>query len=54
MKIELTPKQRQSREAFRAFADQEIVPHADQYYESEQIPSALIEKLALRGYLGAV
>ena len=54
MKIELTPKQRESREAFRAFADQEIVPHADQYDESEQIPSDLIEKLARQGYLGAV
>jgi alkylation response protein AidB-like acyl-CoA dehydrogenase len=54
MKIELTPKQQQAREAFRAFAELEIVPHADQYDEAEQIPSDLIEKLARQGYLGAV
>jgi alkylation response protein AidB-like acyl-CoA dehydrogenase len=54
MKIELTPKQQQAREAFRAFAEQEIVPHADQYDEAEQISSDLIEKLARQGYLGAV
>lgn len=54
MRIELSPKQKQDREAFRAFADQEIVPHADQYDESEQIPRHLIEKLAMHGYLGAV
>jgi alkylation response protein AidB-like acyl-CoA dehydrogenase len=54
MKIELTPKQQQAREAFRAFAEQEIVPHADQYDEVEQISSDLIEKLARQGYLGAV
>lgn len=54
MRIELTSKQKQDREAFRAFADREIVPHADQYDESEQIPRHLIEKLAGQGYLGAV
>ena len=54
MKIELTPKQRESREAFRAFAEREIAPHAGQYDESEQIPSDLFEKRALEGYLGAV
>ena len=41
MKIELTPKQPESREAFRTFAEREIAPHADQYDESEQIPSDL-------------
>ena len=54
MKIELTPKQQESREAFRDFAEREIAPHADQYDESEQTPSDLIEKLARQGYLGAV
>lgn len=54
MKIELTAKQREDREAFRAFAEREIAPNADQYDEAEQISSNLIEKLALEGYLGAV
>jgi glutaryl-CoA dehydrogenase (non-decarboxylating) len=54
MKIELTAKQREDREAFRRFAEREIAPNADQYDEAEQIPSNLIEKLALQGYLGAV
>jgi len=43
MKIELTPKQQESREAFRAFAELEIAPHADQYDESEQIPSGYLK-----------
>jgi glutaryl-CoA dehydrogenase (non-decarboxylating) len=54
MKIELTAKQREDREAFRAFAEREIAPNADQYDEAEEISSNLIEKLALQGYLGAV
>ena len=54
MKIELTPKQSQSREDFRVFAEREIVPHADQYDESEEIPTDLIGKLGHHGYLGAV
>jgi glutaryl-CoA dehydrogenase (non-decarboxylating) len=54
MKIELTPRQRQGREEFRTFAEREIAPHADQYDRAEQISGDLIEKLSLKGYLGAV
>jgi alkylation response protein AidB-like acyl-CoA dehydrogenase len=54
MKIELTQKQREAREAFRAFAELEIAPHAEQYGRAEQISVEIIEKLSLKGYLGAV
>ena len=54
MRIELTQKQREAREAFRTFAELEIAPHADEYDRAEQIPADLIETLSLKGYLGAV
>lgn len=54
MRIELTQKQREAREAYRVFAELEIAPHADQYDRAEQISGDLIEKLSLKGYLGAV
>src|ERR671922_960485 len=54
MRIELTPEQKSARAAFRAFVDAEIVPHADSYDREERTPPDLIQKLAQRGYLGAV
>jgi glutaryl-CoA dehydrogenase (non-decarboxylating) len=54
MKIELTAKQRQDREAFRAFAAREIAPFADQYDREEQIPASLFKKLSEQGYPGAL
>jgi glutaryl-CoA dehydrogenase (non-decarboxylating) len=54
MKIELTPQQQNARTVFRAFVDEEIVPHADQWDREERTPSAIIKKLAQQGYLGAL
>ena len=54
MQIELTPQQKNAQAEFRTFVDQEIVPHADGYDREECTPPMLIEKLAQRGYLGAV
>ncbi len=54
MKIELTPRQRDAQAAFRAFVDQEIVPHAGRFDREERIPPELIDKIARAGYLGAV
>jgi alkylation response protein AidB-like acyl-CoA dehydrogenase len=54
MKIELTPQQQNNRATFRAFVDEEIVPHANQCDHEERTPFQLIKKLAHRGYLGGV
>lgn len=53
MKLELTAEQRAARGAFRAFAQAEIAPFADQWDREEAIPRELIDKLAGRGWLGA-
>jgi glutaryl-CoA dehydrogenase (non-decarboxylating) len=54
MKIELTPQQKNARSEFRAFVNEEIVPQANRCDREEHTPPGLIEKLAQRGYLGAV
>lgn len=54
MKIELTTQQRDAQAKFRAFVDEEIVPQANCYDQEERTPPKLIEKIAERGYLGAV
>ncbi|MBD0343478.1 MAG: acyl-CoA dehydrogenase family protein [Coleofasciculus sp. Co-bin14] len=54
MQLELTPQQKSDRAEFRAFVNEEIVPHAAQCDREERTPLKLIEKLAHRGYLGAV
>ena len=54
MKIELTTLQKNEQSTFRSFVDEEIVPYANQCDREEYTPSQLIEKLANRGYLGAV
>jgi alkylation response protein AidB-like acyl-CoA dehydrogenase len=54
MKIELTLQQKNAQATFRAFVDEEIVPQANQCDREERTPPKLIEKLAHRGYLGAV
>lgn len=54
MKIELTTQQKDAQAKFRAFVDEEIVPHANFYDQEERTPPKLIEKLANIGYLGAV
>lgn len=54
MKIELTRQQKEAKSAFRAFADKEIFPYADQFDQEEKIPAELIQKLAQKKYLGAM
>ena len=53
MKLELTPEQRAARAEFRAFAAQEISPHADRWDREEAIPPELVGTLRERGYLGS-
>nr|QEO74349.1 acyl-CoA dehydrogenase [uncultured bacterium] len=43
-----------ARAEFRAFADAELIPHADRHDREEHTPPSLIEKLARRKYLGAL
>ena len=38
----------------RAFVRREIIPHADQYDREERTPPELIQKIAQKGYLGAI
>jgi len=54
MKIELTPRQKNDQAAFRAFVQEEIIPHAGRYDEEEYTPAELIKKVARKGYLGAL
>jgi glutaryl-CoA dehydrogenase (non-decarboxylating) len=50
----LTAEQKSRQSHFRAFARDEIMPHADHFDREERIPTELIEKLARAGYLGAI
>ncbi len=52
MKIELTSEQSADKAAFRAFVDEEIFHHADQFDRDESIPPALIRKIGKQGFLG--
>ena len=54
MKIELTTQQNEDRAAFRAFVDEAIAPYANQWDREERTPLELIQKLAHKGYLGAL
>lgn len=54
MKIELTTQQKEDRAAFRAFVDEAIAPYANQCDREEYTPLELIQKLAHKGYLGAL
>lgn len=54
MKIELTPQQKEAQATFRAFADEEIVSHADRFDREENMPSEVIGKMAEQGYLSTV
>lgn len=54
MQIELNPQQKNAQATFRAFVDEEIAPYADQCDREERTPINLIQKLAQKGYLGAV
>lgn len=54
MHTELTPQQKTFQAAFRAFVDAEIIPHANRFDQEESTPKKIIEKLAKRGFMGAV
>ena len=54
LQLELTPKQNEALLEFRAFVDEQIIPHAAQWDQKRYTPEILIEEMAQRGYLGAV
>jgi glutaryl-CoA dehydrogenase (non-decarboxylating) len=54
MKIELTPQQKNDQAEFRAFGEEEIIPHANRYDQEEYTPAELITRVAQQGYLGAL
>jgi glutaryl-CoA dehydrogenase (non-decarboxylating) len=54
MKLELTDQQIKYQARFHAFAEEEIIPYADQYDQEERIPMQLIRKIGQHGYLGAI
>jgi len=54
MKIELTEKQTQERQAFQTFVQRAISPYADGYDEEEYTPPEIIWEIAQQGYLGAL
>ncbi|MUL39083.1 acyl-CoA dehydrogenase family protein [Gloeocapsopsis dulcis] len=54
MRIELTAQQKDAQAEFRAFVNEEIIPHANHYDQEECTPPQLIEKFARQGYLGAI
>ncbi len=54
MEFELTQEQRQIREMVRAFAREEIAPHAAGWDEREEFPRELFRKLGELGLLGVL
>lgn len=54
MDLELSPAQQQARAAFRAFADSQIAPFAEQHDREQRMPQSLIDEVARLGYLGGV
>lgn len=54
MKIELTAEQLSEQAGFRDFVEAEVVPRADEYDRQERFPADLVQKVARRGFLGAV
>jgi alkylation response protein AidB-like acyl-CoA dehydrogenase len=53
MRLALSEGQRRLRAEVRAFAAEEIAPHADGWDREERIPEGFPARLAERGYLGA-
>src|SRR5882757_3072342 len=53
MDLELTSIQKEFREECRTFVNKELLPHANEYDKMGFIPRELIQKMGLRGYLGA-
>ena len=54
MKLELSAQQKNYRTEFRDFVDREICPHAGEWDRQEFTPPELIQKIAERGFLGAL
>ncbi len=54
MDLELTREQKQYQAEFRHFVREELLPYANDYDKQGFIPRSLIDKLAEKGYLGAV
>jgi alkylation response protein AidB-like acyl-CoA dehydrogenase len=54
MKIELTPQQKEAQAEFRAFADENIFPYADQFDREERVPRELIDQMAQKKYLSTI
>ena len=54
MNLDLTSAQQDAQAACRAFADEVVMPYADDYDRQERIPADVIAQLAQRNYLGAV
>ncbi len=54
MNFELNKKQKQKQQEFKAFSEKYIIPYADKSDEDELFPKKIIDKLAEKGYLGAV
>ena len=53
MRTGLTPQQEADRLVFKDFVEREIIPYADDFDRTENVPSTLMQKLATQGYLGA-
>jgi glutaryl-CoA dehydrogenase (non-decarboxylating) len=53
VRVEFSSHQKQFQTEFRAFADEMIVPYADQFDAEERMPRSLIDELARRKYLAA-
>ncbi len=49
--FDLTPEQRQVRQAVREFAEKEILPHVEQYEREERYPLELVAKLPPLGFM---
>lgn len=54
MKIELTSDQINSKNEFKVFVDNEIIPYAGKNDIDEYLPPETIKKLAQKGYLGSM
>jgi glutaryl-CoA dehydrogenase (non-decarboxylating) len=54
VRLELTTDQKNDQAEFRAFVNEEIVPHADRYDREERVPAEVIGRMAHKGYLGAL
>ncbi len=52
--LELSPEQRAARRAFRAFADEHVVPHAARWDREGRVDPEAVDALRRRGWLGAL